>query len=124
MKSPARLRSWFALLLVGAAARASGGVLDVADNGFTLRETVTASAPPDKAYAAMVDVAKWWSSDHTYSGNAANLSIDAKATGCFCEKLPNLGGVRHMTVVYVSPGKAIRFEGVSGLSSRWAFRAA
>jgi hypothetical protein len=57
---------------------------------------------------------KWWSSDHTYSGNSANLSIDARATGCWCEKLPNLGGVRHMSVVYVARRKAIRFEGGLG----------
>lgn len=114
MINSALLRRFAPLVLAGAAARASGGVLDVAENGFTLRETVTVTAPPDKAYAAMLDVGKWWSPDHTFSGNAANLSIDARVTGCWCEKLPNLGGVRHMTVVYLAPGKVIRFEGGIG----------
>jgi uncharacterized protein YndB with AHSA1/START domain len=106
------------MLLCGAfaaAATMSGDVLDAADNGFTVSNTVMVSAPPDKAYAAMVqDVGKWWDSAHTFSQTAANLSIDAKPQGCWCEKLPGQGGVRHLTVVYVSPGKAIGFEGGLG----------
>ena len=105
-------RGLASLLLL--AAVASGEVLDVGDNGFTIRETVTVTAPPDKAYASMIAVGKWWSSDHTYSGDAANLTIDARPMGCWCEKLPNLGGVRHMSVVGVWPGKSIRFEGGLG----------
>ncbi len=27
--------------------------------------------------------------------------------GCFCERLPNQGGVRHMEVVYLDPGKVL-----------------
>lgn len=97
-----------------AAAVASGEVLDTADNGFTIRETVTLSVPPDKAYAAMIEVGRWWSPDHTYSGDSANLTIDPKPGGCWCEKLPSQGGVRHMTVTSVWPEKMIRFEGGLG----------
>jgi hypothetical protein len=56
----------------------------------------------------------WGGSDHTFSGNAANLSIDATPGGCWCEKLANGGGVRHLTVVYADPGKLIRFSGGLG----------
>ena len=96
------------------AASASAEVIDVADNGFTVSNSVTVSVPPAKAYAAMVDIGKWWESSHTFSGDAANLSIDAKPQGCFCERLPGQGGVRHLTVIHVSPGKLIRFEGGLG----------
>jgi hypothetical protein len=61
----------------------------------------------------LVDVGKWWDKAHTYSGDAANLTLDAKANGCFCEKLPG-GGVRHMVVEYIEAGKMLRMSGALG----------
>ena len=95
-------------------AAAPAEVLDVADNGFTVRLTVTVPADAARAYAAVVDVGKWWDPDHTYSHDPANLSIDARPQGCWCEKLPGQGAVRHMDVVFASPGKALRLEGGLG----------
>ena len=43
-----------------------------------------------------------------------NLTIDEKPTGCFCEKLPNGGGVRHMEVARIAPGKALVLVGALG----------
>jgi len=34
--------------------------------------------------------------------------------GCFCEKLANGGGVRHMEVVHVAPGKELVMIGALG----------
>ncbi|MEO8432360.1 MAG: SRPBCC family protein [Acidobacteriota bacterium] len=112
-----RLRPVFgiaALLCAAGGAPAVAAVSDAGETGFTLRDTVTLSVPPAKAYAAMVEVGKWWSSEHTYSGDAANLSLEARANGCWCERLAGTGGVRHMTVVLVIPGKVIHLEGGLG----------
>ncbi|MEP6767286.1 MAG: SRPBCC family protein [Acidobacteriota bacterium] len=111
-----RLPASLLLVLLGAAAAvpAPGEVSDVADNGFTFRSAITVSVPPARAYAAMVDVGKWWGPDHTFSGDAANLSIEARPQGCWCERLPGGGGVRHLNVTFASPGKQIRFEGGLG----------
>ena len=68
--------------------RATAEVLSVAANGFEVRETAHAAAAPDKAYAEMLMPAHWWSSDHTFSGSAANLVLDARAGGCWCEPWP------------------------------------
>jgi uncharacterized protein YndB with AHSA1/START domain len=114
MSLHALIRKVALLALIGAAARASGEIADVSDNGFTFRDTFTLSLPPTRAYAGLIDVGRWWGSDHTFSGDAANLSIDAKPQGCWCEKLPNGGGVRHMTVLTAIPGKLMRFEGGLG----------
>jgi hypothetical protein len=57
---------------------------------------------------------------HTFSGNAHNLSIEEKAMGCFCEKLPDGGGVSHMEVVYFAPGKTLRLSGALGPLNTWA----
>jgi uncharacterized protein YndB with AHSA1/START domain len=103
----------FALSLT-AAVPAVATVVDVASNGFTVQVTTHIVAPTDKVYASLITPAHWWSSDHTFSGHAANLSLDAKAGGCWCEKLPNGGSVVHLTVFYADPGKVLRLRGALG----------
>ena len=94
---------------------AAAEVIDSSTAGFTVREVVRIAAPPADVYRRMTgDVAHWWNPSHTFSGNALNLSIDPAVGGCFCEKLANGGGVRHMVVVYADPGKVIRFQGGIG----------
>ena len=55
--------------------------------------------------------------------DAKNLSIDARPGGCFCEKLPNGGGVEHARVVYVAPREVLRLSGalgpLQGVGCRW-----
>jgi len=100
------------LLLCSQTTRAE--IADSAPGGFTLRETAHVAAAPDKVYGALIVPARWWSSEHTFSGNAANMSFDARAGGCWCEALPGGGSVLHMTVVYAVPGKALRMRGALG----------
>ena len=94
--------------------RATAEVVAVAGNGFEIRETAHTAAAPDKVYAALLTPARWWSSEHTFSGSAANLVLDARAGGCWCETLPGGGSVEHLRVVYVSPGKTLRLRGAMG----------
>lgn len=94
---------------------ASAGVLDSRPDGFTSRNTATILAPSAEVYAKLVqEVDRWWSSDHTFSGSAANLRLEARQGGCFCEALPNGGSVRHLTVVHADPGKLLRLNGGLG----------
>lgn len=37
------------------------------------------NAPPAVVYDWFVHVERWWSASHTYSGDAANLSLEARA---------------------------------------------
>ena len=94
--------------------RASAEVVSVAGNGFELRETAHTAASSDKVYAALLLPSRWWNSAHTFSQSASNLTLDARAGGCWCETLPNGGSVEHMRVVYVSPGKTLRLRGALG----------
>jgi hypothetical protein len=90
-------------------------VIDSTDYGFTTRGIVIINADSNTVYRHLVkDINKWWDPDHTFSGQSKNLSIDAKANGCFCEKLDKGGSVRHMAVVYVMPGKMLRMKGGLG----------
>ena len=113
-KRPAPVRFLVLAALAALPFGLTGEVLDLGDNGFTVKQTVTVGGDAAHAYAALVDVGKWWDPAHTWSGDAANLTIDPKAQGCWCEKLPPAGSVRHMTVVFASPGKMLRFEGGLG----------
>jgi hypothetical protein len=89
-------------------------VLTSSPGGFIVRQVMSVPTTPDVAYRKFVDVAGWWSSEHTFSGDAKNLSMTPRADGCWCEKLPHGGFVRHMAVVYAAPGKTIRFNGGLG----------
>lgn len=103
-----------ALLAAGTAAvPAFAEVVDSQPYGFEIRQTVTVKAPAAKVYADLIKVGSWWSSDHTWSGKAANMTIDARPGGCWCETWA-AGGVLHMTVIDAEPGKALRFAGALG----------
>jgi len=92
-----------------------GSVSNVSANGFLVTLDVTVAAPRDRVYRALVgDVGAWWSSDHTFSGDSRNLSIDARPGGCFCERLPGGGGGEHQRVVFVRPGEMLRLSGALG----------
>ncbi len=93
---------------------AGAEVIDSSENGFTVRNDALIAASPDKVYATLLRIGNWWDPEHTYSGNASNMSIDAKPGGCFCERLPHGGGIQHMTIVYLSPGKVLRMSGALG----------
>lgn len=112
--SDLRALSLAVAFLLTAAAPAFATVADVGPGGFTIQVTAHIAAPPDQVYAALIKPALWWSPDHTFSGDSANLSLDAKAGGCWCEKLPRGGSVQHLTVVYASPGKVLRLRGALG----------
>jgi hypothetical protein len=106
--------------LVGAAlvlpmtAPAAAEVIAAADHGFISSHEIVLEAEPLVAWQALTDVGLWWDASHSHSGDAANLSLDAIAGGCFCESLPNGGSVMHMQVVYAAPGKLLRLSGGLG----------
>lgn len=105
------------MILVAAAAAGSAAraeVVDVQPSGFEVRRAVHIAAAPGKVFAAIVEVGRWWDPHHTYSGDAANLSLEPRAGGCFCETLKDGGSVAHMRVVYAAPGQALRLEGALG----------
>jgi uncharacterized protein YndB with AHSA1/START domain len=103
-----------ACLLLGPAV-ASADVIDSTAGGFTVKVTVDVAAPSTRVYQALTErIGSWWDVAHSYSGNGANLSIDARPGGCFCERLPGGGGVQHLTVIHADPGKLLRMSGGLG----------
>jgi hypothetical protein len=96
------------------AAPASSEVVTANGNGFHIRQSVQMVVPPTAAYAAFAKVGSWWSGDHTYSGKPGNLSMSLTPGGCFCERLDGGGGIEHLRVSYVDPGKRVVLTGSLG----------
>jgi len=104
-----------AMLLCSNAPAARAEVMDAAAQGFTIRISTTINAERMVVYkAAVANVGSWWHDDHTISGFAGNLFIDARTPGCFCETLGQGAGIVHLMVTYVSPGIVLRMTGGLG----------
>lgn len=99
-------------------------VTNQSDAGFEIELGADTPATASDAWQELIAPARWWSSEHTYSGDAANLYIDPQASGCFCEKLPvpkdapagqRIGSVEHMHVIYADPvRRVLRMKGALG----------
>lgn len=103
-----------AALALLAAGTARAEVVDAQPNGFEVKHEVIIAAPASVVWATLVQPSKWWSSAHTWSGSAANLSLGAASGGCFCERLPNGGSVLHMSTVYAAPSQRLVLSGALG----------
>ena len=108
------MRKFPLIVLSMLASPATAGVVSAGPNGFHVRHSVQMVVPTDKAYAGFGQVATWWNKDHTYSGDSTNMSLALSPGGCFCERLPNGGGIEHMRVAYIDPGKRVVLTGSLG----------
>ena len=101
--------------LLVAPAIAHAEVVSSSANGFHVRQTVQLVVPQPNAYASFQQLPGWWNSEHTYSGDSKNLSLALNPGGCFCERIPEGGGgIEHMRVTYVDPGKRVVMTGSLG----------
>jgi hypothetical protein len=100
--------------LAAGSGAAQAEVVSSASNGFHVRQTMQLVVPQEVAFASFGRIGSWWNKDHTYSGDSANLSLSLSLGGCFCERLPAGGGVEHMRVTYVDPGKRAVLTGSLG----------
>ena len=105
----------FLLLAIALAAPLQAEVKSASPAGFETVNVLTVAAPPERVYAMLGEPARWWNKDHTYSGDAANLSQQLRAGGCFCETIPTDGAtIEHGQVVYAQPGKTLRLRAALG----------
>ncbi len=98
---------------------AAAEVAASSENGFASHNEVLVDASPAEAWAAMLRPGEWWNAAHSYSGDAANMTLDPTAGGCFCEAIPGKDGaaagqVEHLRVIYITPGTTLRLSGGLG----------
>lgn len=113
---PARTHPLLAGLLAAMlSSTALADVTQVSPNGFTSSFREAIRATPEEAWKAIVQLPRWWSDAHTYSGKASNLTLDARAGGCWCESWNDgASSVQHATVVLVMPNRLLRARGGLG----------
>jgi hypothetical protein len=102
------------LLLALCAAEAHSAVSASSPAGFVVKIEVPIAAARADVYARAWEIGRWWSDSHTYSGQAANMSMSREPGGCFCEKLENGGFIRHGSVELSIPPSVLRFSGALG----------
>src|SRR4051794_28723255 len=87
------------LPLLTLAGMAHAEIKTATPGGFEVTETVEIKAPARRVYDSLRKIGRWWSSQHTVTGNAANMFLDLGIKGCFCEKGPDGLQRQHMAVV-------------------------
>lgn len=111
----------FAALICGTPAAAE--LTRTTGDSFVSRHEVVVEASPKAVWLALISPADWWTDEHTWSGDSANLSLMPKAGGCFCETIPEVdepgrftleGSVEHMRVIQAYPETALRMVGNLG----------
>ena len=114
------LTSIAAVAAIGFAPAAHADIIKKDENGFVVRHMAEVKASPQDVYKTLRAPAKWWSPEHSWTGDAKNFYMDAQAGGCFCELIPaaregdERGSVEHMRIVFAQPGKLMRLSGGLG----------
>jgi len=98
----------FALVLLAAAAPAWADTGNVTPHGFTIIFRDTVKASPTELWQLLVQLPRWWNPQHSYSGVPSNMSLDAQAGGCWCERWGENQSVQHGLVVQALPGRTLR----------------
>jgi hypothetical protein len=107
-------RCCVALASLAAVAAAPAAVIDATANGFTIENTVDVPVDAATAWKALVEeVGAWWPRDHTWWGDASELTIEPRAGGCFCER-NGAQQAQHLQVTFVDPGRLLRLTGGLG----------
>lgn len=105
------LKSTIATVMAGialfAAVPAAAEVVERHADGFTLRFAVPVETSAGDVVLALEDIGGWWDGAHTYSGDAANLSLAFEPGGCFCETLPDRSLFEHGRVVAVDDNQLV-----------------
>lgn len=103
------MRVLFAALFAAGllATPAQAAVTAASPSAFIIQNEINVSASPEQAWRALTQVGNWWNGDHTYSRDAHNLTLDARAGGCWCERWGH-NSVEHMHVVMVMERGGIR----------------
>lgn len=100
------------------AAPAHAAVTATSDIGFATQSSVEIAAEPGAVYALLAVPGRWWDDSHTYSGDSANMTLEPRAGGCFCETIPDPSGkpgsIEHGRVIYAVPGKQLRLSAALG----------
>lgn len=101
-----------ALCLI-AAGGAAADIVEATPERYVLRQEASSVLAADALWARLIKPASWWHPDHTYSGDAANLSLEATAGGLWREDWQG-GSVLHGQVLLVLDGSTLKLDAPFG----------
>ncbi len=101
------------LLGVASALPASARVSMSGPDGFVSMNEAVVPAAPAAVWAQLVAWNRWWPAEHSYSGDAARLSLDPQAGGLLVERW-NGQSVVHATVATAMAPRLLRLIGGFG----------
>ena len=81
----ARLLTLSAAVALGLPATATAEIVSSAPDHFTLKLEAQSDLSPADMWTRLIEPADWWLSDHSYSGDSSNLSLDPQAGGLWRE---------------------------------------
>jgi uncharacterized protein YndB with AHSA1/START domain len=99
-----------ALSLMCFSAAVQAETSQVSSSGFTVTHATVVAAEPEQVWAAFTQLPRWWKSSHSWSGQASNMSLDAEAGGCWCERWGNGNSAVHGRVLMAQPGSVLRLQ--------------
>lgn len=84
-------------------------VISADKSHFRLELVAETTLSPEQVWKKLINPQKWWHSDHKYSGDSANLTLELKAGRFWREKWEG-GSVLHGTVLNIQPNKLLRLS--------------
>jgi len=90
-----------------------GEVLEASDTHYRLAHEVSTLRTPAALWERLVNPARWWNASHSFSGEADNLHLDARAGGLWREDWDG-GSVAHGRVLQVRDRELLRLEAPFG----------
>jgi len=108
-----KLAGMAVLLCAAAPGGAGADVIASGTDHYTLQHEAASPLSPDALWARLIEPASWWSGEHTYSGDAAALSLKAEAGGLWREDWDG-GSVEHGRVLAARPGEMLRLDAPFG----------
>ena len=110
-------------LLLSASAAVQAKVVETGTERFVTRETASVKTPPLATWLSLITPGEWWDPEHSWSGDATNMTLTPQGGGCFCERIPvgdsgnssaMEGSARHAEVLQAFPMKVLRMRGGFG----------
>jgi hypothetical protein len=99
--------------LASLAGAASAEIITASPDHYTLRHEAVSPAAPQDVWDRLIQPDTWWHPDHTFSGDAQNLSLDAEAGGAWLESWDG-NSVEHGRVLTLMEGQSIRLDAPFG----------
>jgi uncharacterized protein YndB with AHSA1/START domain len=107
------MRRILVLLSALLATPASAELIHADPSSFLVKHRLVAPVGAEVAFDALLHVERWWGGDHTWSGDAKNISIEPRVRGCWCERWPD-AEIEHGRILYIKKNSNLRLTGSLG----------